>query len=89
MPFRVTEYVTTPNPNAVKCVLDASPGSTPRSYFSAAQAAGDPLARALFEVPGVVNLLIHDGWITVSKSSDANWKTIKKGVESVLASAGG
>lgn len=87
MPYQVVEYRETPNPNAMKCVLNASPGPRPRSYRAASDAAGDPLAAALFEVPGVEGLLIHDGWITVSKSSGASWKSVKAGVARALERA--
>lgn len=87
MPYKVVEFRETPNPNAVKCVLDSSPGATPRSYRRPQDAAGDPLADALFGVPGVVGLLIHDGWITVTKSPGAAWKTLKPAVERVLGRA--
>ncbi len=89
MPYRVVEFQDTPNPNALKCVLDhplpESPGL--RSYLSPEAAAGDPLASALFAVPGVVGILINPGWVTVSKSQDAPWKQIKAGVARVLGAA--
>jgi len=85
VPISVTEFISTPNPNAVKCLLDQSPTRVPRSYFSAVEAKGDTLGEALFAVPGVKNLLIHDGWITVSKDADADWKAIKAAVVKVLA----
>lgn len=87
MPYRVTSFEPTPNPNAIKCAVDPSPTSAPRSYFNADQAAGDELARALFAIQGVTNVLIHTAFITVGKSPDARWPAIKKGVERVLAEA--
>ena len=94
MPYAITECVTTPNPNALKFVLDAVPaGAIPRSYTSRpadgsverATNGQDPLADSLFAIPGVTTLLIHDGWITVCKSPDAAWKTIKPAVKRALA----
>lgn len=87
MPFKVIRFQDTPNPNALKCVLDRSPPNVPRSYFNASAAAGDPLARSLFAVPGVTSLLISDGWVTVNKSPGAPWGPIRSGVESVLREA--
>ncbi len=86
--MRVTEFVTTPNPNAMKCVTDATPGAGPRSFPDAASAAPDPLARALFAIPGVTALLIHDGWFTVSKAGDADWKTLKKQISAAVEQVG-
>lgn len=87
MPYTVTEFRETPNPNAVKCVLDRSPGATPRSYRAATEAADDPLATLLFGVPGVTGLLIHDGWVTVSKSDSAKWTGIKPALRAAFAAA--
>lgn len=88
MPYAVKEFQSTPNPNAVKCVLDRvirAQERAPASFRSAADARSDPLASALFAVPGVVNLLINEDWITVNKNPKADWKTVKAGVSRVLA----
>lgn len=84
MPYKIKSFQETPNPNAVKCVLDGRTGSKTRSYFKAADAGEDPLATSLFAIPGVTNILIHPEWITVSKSPEAKWKVIKAAVERVL-----
>jgi hypothetical protein len=87
MPSVVKSFQPTPNPNALKCILDRSISERPRSYFSPDQVESDPLAAALFALGGITNLLINDNWITVSKTPDADWKTIKSGVERVLREA--
>lgn len=87
MAYKVVRFQETPNPNAVKCVLDRPPPDQPKSYFNADQAREDPMGSALFAIEGVTNVLIGDGWITVNKAADAPWKTIKAGVERVLRDA--
>lgn len=88
MPYRVTKFLSTPNPNALKCELDGSPApDRPRSYTQGDQALDDPLASSLLAIPGVANLLIHDGWITVGKSADASWSTLKPRITRVLGDA--
>jgi hypothetical protein len=87
MSYRVKKYQETPNPNAIKCVLDRKAGEGMRSYFSAQAAAADPLGSALFKVDGVTNVLIGGEWITVSKRSDAGWREVKAGVERALREA--
>jgi len=88
MPYVVVEFQSTPNPNAVKCVLDRSPApGGPRSYAAAPDPAVDPLGAALFGVEGVTNVLIHDGWITVGKAAGTEWKGVKAGVRRVLGGA--
>jgi len=87
MGYTVKSFQQTPNPNAVKCVLDRRTGDRVRSYFKAADAAGDPLGAALFSVAGVTNVLINGDWITVSKSPEAGWREVKAGVERALREA--
>lgn len=86
MPFHVTSFEPTPNPNAVKCLVEPGPG-TIRSYFSADQAADDPLGSALFSIPGVTNVLIHQSFISICKSPDTRWTSVKPAIKRVLADA--
>lgn len=88
MPYTVREFQETPNPNAVKCILDRRVVEKTRSYFKAADAAGDAIAAALFAIPGVTNVLMNGDWVTVSKAAGAEWKGIKKAVERVMHEAG-
>ncbi len=87
MPYKVRTFQPTPNPNALKCIVEPSPAPRePRSYAGPTLAADDPLALALFAIDGVTNLLIHDGWITVGKRENADWKTLRPAIERALAS---
>lgn len=81
---KVRSFQDTPNPNALKCVLDRRIADAPRSYFKAEDAAADSLGSRLFSIPGVVNVLIHTDWITLGKRPDADWKAIKSGLERAL-----
>ncbi len=89
MPYTIAEFQDTPNPNALKCVLDRPLPHHEglRSYTSAPAASGDRLASELFQIPGVVGVLINPGWVTVSRSPGTPWKVIKAGVEKVLGGA--
>lgn len=87
MPYKVVSFESTPNPNAIKCVLDRSPTERPRSYFNAEAAEGDPLAEALFGIEGVTNILIHTQWISVSKAPETTWAGVKAEVRRVLQEA--
>lgn len=95
MPLRVREYQSTPNPEALKCILDGTPPGVShaglRSYASRDAAQGDPLALALLAIPGVRSLLIHaaeapsePSWISINKSPGAGWKSIKPALERIL-----
>jgi hypothetical protein len=95
MPFKVVSFESTPNPHALRCVLDgalpeatsraSAPEGGARSYRDAQQAQGDAAAEAMFSVPGVVGVMIRDGWMTISKSPSAKWSTVRAGVEKALA----
>ncbi|MCC6951823.1 MAG: NifU N-terminal domain-containing protein [Phycisphaerales bacterium] len=88
MPYRVTKFLSTPNPNALKCELDRSPApDRPRAYSQGDQVQDDPLASSLLAIPGVAHLLIHDGWITVGKVTDASWSGLKPRITRVLGDA--
>ncbi len=92
MALRVIRYEETPNPNAIKAVLDRSSGDplpaplATRSFRSAQEAAADPLAAQFLAVRGVSAILLGAGWLTVNKTPEADWRSIKVAVEGILAS---
>ncbi len=86
MPFKVTEVQPTPNPNAVKFVLDRVIGDRPMSFLDAASGKEHPIASKLFAIPGVTGLLMLGDFITVNKQPAARWAEITKQVEQALAS---
>ena len=88
MAYTVTKFQPTPNPNALKCVLDRPLPEPIRSYRAREQAEADPLGAALFAVPGVTGVLLSGGWLTVNKSPEADWSGVKKGIEAVLKGTG-
>ena len=64
----------TPNPNAVKFILkEPVTAGTTRSFHSAEEAAGDPLAGPLFAIGDVSSVFYMDRMITVEKSDEADW----------------
>lgn len=85
MSFSVVEVQPTPNPNALKFVLDGQIAEQPTSFFDAESAAGHPIASRLFAIPGVSSLLLLGDFVTVNKSADANWPPIRERVKQVLA----
>ena len=90
MPYKIIEFQETPNPNAVKCIveppLSARDGAL-RSYQSEADAADDPLAARLIRLPGVAGVFINQGWVTVSRKPGEDWRAIKNAVRRTLAQA--
>jgi hypothetical protein len=71
-------YQPTPNPNAGKFTVDRRvvAGDASRSFYAAEQAAGEPLAAALFAVDGVASVFMADDFVTVMKRPDADWSDL-------------
>jgi hypothetical protein len=88
MPYKVLEAQPTPNPNAMKFVLDRPITGQPISYFNAEAAKSDPLASRLFEIRGVTSVLLLGDFVTVNKQAEVKWSAITARVKGVLASAG-
>ena len=86
MTFRVVEVQPTPNPNALKFMLDREIASQPTSFLTAGAATGHAIASRLFAIPGVSSLLLLGDFVTVNKSPEANWADIKARVQRVLSS---
>ncbi len=87
MSFSVSEVQPTPNPNAMKYVLDRPVSEQPTSFFNATSAGDHPLASKLFEIDGVTSLLLLGDFITVNKRPDVAWTGLTKAVKKVLKSA--
>ena len=84
MGLRIVRWEPTPNPSAMKAVIEAGAGGRPRSYLSASQAAEDPIASGLFAIEGVANVLIHESFITVGKAPGAAWGPIRRRATAVI-----
>ncbi len=95
MPYSVLSFEPTPNPDALRCVLDGVPapapaGKQPRAYEAPGPTPEeDKLASALCAVAGMKRILIHSNWVTISREPQAPWAPIKAAVRRVLADAGG
>jgi len=85
MGINVSDIQPTPNPNALKFVLDRPVSDQPASFFNAEAAKDHPLASKLFAVSGVSSLLLLGDFITVNKRPEAAWPQIKRAVRDVLA----
>ena len=87
MGFRVTEVEATPNPNALKFMLDRPISGGSESFLNADQAGGNEIAKKLFEIEGVTSVLFLCDFLTVNKSPAASWPQLKKKVKQVLSNA--
>ncbi len=78
----------TPNVNALKFLLNRrlTEGKS-RTFRSAAEAADTPVARALLEVPGVVQVFVLNDFITVTRDPAADWDAIVPRLEEIIKMA--
>jgi hypothetical protein len=86
--LKVAEVQPTPNPNAIKFVIDRHVWEQPVSFFNAEAAQSHTLASKLFAIPGVCGLLFLGDFVTVSKQPGAEWASIKRNVRRILAGQG-
>ena len=86
--YQVTQFETTPNPNAVKCWLDKPISDMPRSFLNPDMAQEDPIARKLFSEAGATCVLFNGDWLTVNKAPEADWQSVKQAVRQILSEAG-
>ena len=74
---KIAEIEPTPNPNAMKFILrEPLTWGITRSYDNPAQAEGDPLGAALFDIEHVTNVFYVDHWITVTQDGQADWQEL-------------
>lgn len=78
----------TPNPHARKLTCSVTLHEGPSLVVStAADAANNPVARALFAVPGVTGLFLVRDFVTVTRSPAAPWPDLLPRLISVLSDA--
>ena len=83
-PVRV-QVSQTPNPAARKFTLDRplqDPSS--RAFSSAEEAAADPLAAAVFALPGVRSVFAVEDFVTVTAEGAADWGRLSPAVVAIL-----
>jgi Fe-S cluster biogenesis protein NfuA len=69
----------TPNPQALKFVLNEKIlNRETRSFKTKEEAINDPLAKGIFEIPGVVSVFYMDKFITIEKEPNTNWGQIQR-----------
>ena len=85
---KIAEIEYTPNPNAVKFVLKAPVAvGFPRSFPNAQLAETDELAKALFDVGGVLSVYMQDKFLTVTKDPQIPWSELLTKLAAPIRSA--
>jgi Fe-S cluster biogenesis protein NfuA len=76
--FRVINIEETPNPDALKFILDQTLLVSGVRQFDNAQAGSkDPLARPLFALGGIESVFYMGGFVTVAKFPNRGWDDLK------------
>jgi Fe-S cluster biogenesis protein NfuA len=72
----------TPNPSTLKYVVDTKLLPAGAMNFTTAAVASDksPLAGKLFDIKGVVGVMIGTNFVTVTKGDDGEWDELNDGV---------
>lgn len=69
----------TPNPQALKFILNEKLlNKGTRNFQSKHEAESDPLAKGIFELPGVVSVFYMDKFITIEKDPKTAWGEIQR-----------
>jgi NFU1 iron-sulfur cluster scaffold homolog, mitochondrial len=77
--LQVQDVDLTPNPQALKFVLNEKLlNRETRSYQSKDETVNDPLAKGIFEIPGVVSVFYMDKFITIEKDAKVAWGQIQR-----------
>lgn len=83
--MKVIKLENTPNPNAIKLLVDSKIlASGSRSYDHPSEAGRDPLASALFEIPEVRSVFLMPSFITLVKDPAASWDAVAQQATYVL-----
>ena len=83
--LKVVEVQATPNPNAMKFVLDRVIAEKPASFLQADAGLHCPLAAQLFGIDGVRSILFLGDFVTINKHPDVPWPPIKRQVKLLLS----
>lgn len=76
----------TPNPDAIKFVCSVPVVDTPTTWREGDRTS-DPVGQALVAIPGVRSAFAVGDFVTVTRTSGADWDVLRPAVESALTQA--
>ena len=75
----------TPNPNALKFVLNMPVKTEGKvTYKNADQARENPMAAAIFTVSNVTEVYFYDNYVTVTQDGNADWDAIEEQIRQII-----
>jgi Fe-S cluster biogenesis protein NfuA len=80
-----TMIQSTPNPNALKFVLNVPVKTQGKvTYKNAGQCRHNPMAAALFAIPNITEVYFFDNYVTVTQDGNADWGQIEEQIKKVI-----
>jgi hypothetical protein len=76
----------TPNPNAAKFTLNRIVATQGRTYREAAGTEAE-WAKRLLEITGITQIFALNNFVSITKTSDADWNVLGPEVERILREA--
>lgn len=87
--MKIEEIEYTPNPNAMKFILDQQltlNGRT-RSFEDMESTEGVPLAQAIMQIDSVISLFFADRWLSVTQDGTADWHELMREIADPVRAA--
>src|SRR5450631_3640556 len=80
-----TMIQSTPNPNALKFVLNVPVKSEGKAtYKNASACAHNPMAAALFTIPNISEVYFFDNYVTVTQDGNVDWDQIEDQIKKII-----
>jgi len=80
-----TMIQSTPNPNALKFVLNVPVKSEGKvTYKNAGQCQHNPMAAALFTIPNITEVYFFDNYVTVTQDGNVDWDQIEEQIKKTI-----
>jgi Fe-S cluster biogenesis protein NfuA len=80
-----TMIQSTPNPNALKFVLNVPVKNQGKvTYKNAGQCQHNPMAKALFTIPNITEVYFFDNYVTVTQDGNADWDQIEEQIKKTI-----
>ena len=80
-----TMVQSTPNPNALKFVLNVPVKTEGKvTYKNASACRYNPMAAALFAIPNITEVYFFDNYVTVTQDGHGNWDQIEEQIKKII-----
>ncbi len=76
----------TPNVNAMKFTIEGKAIESGSATIKAENADSNPIAQAVFAIPGVKAVFLLNDFVTVTKEADADWDDLKDKAADAISS---